>query len=352
MPPLPLVPVPTVARLVDRSPELVPWELLAAMVPPPRFAEVSFATFRPAADQPTQAAAVEALGVFVADIERSGAERKASWWQRARPAEQGLPGRYLDGGFGVGKTHLLASLWRAATGPKRFCTFVELTHFVGALGFAEAVEALSGSRLLCIDEFELDDPGDTVLISTLLATLTDRGVSLAVTSNTLPDRLGQGRFAAADFRREIQALSSRFEVIRIDGDDYRHRGFPGAPIPLSNAELDAIARHTAEALFDDFDQVLVHLSQVHPSRYGALLEGATSVFWRDVHPIEDQATALRMVVLVDRLYDRGLAVASSGVPLDELFMPDLLLGGYRMKYFRALSRLVSLTRSEPISSPD
>jgi cell division protein ZapE len=48
---------------------------------------------------------------------------------------------------------------------------VEYTNLVGALGFRAAVDSLSGSRLVCIDEFELDDPGDTVLMSTLLGEL-------------------------------------------------------------------------------------------------------------------------------------------------------------------------------------
>ena len=49
-------------------------------------------------------------------------------------APAGPMGLYLDGGFGVGKTHLLASTWHAAPGPKAYGTFVELTHLVGALG--------------------------------------------------------------------------------------------------------------------------------------------------------------------------------------------------------------------------
>jgi Predicted ATPase len=59
---------------------------------------------------------------------------------------------YLDGGFGVGKTHLLAALWFAAPGPKAYGTFVEYTNLVGAMGFAATVEALSTRRLVCIDE--------------------------------------------------------------------------------------------------------------------------------------------------------------------------------------------------------
>ena len=69
-------------------------------------------------------------------------------------------------------------------------TFVEYTNLVGALGFLPTVEALATRRLVCIDEFELDDPGDTVLMSRLLRELADRGVALAATSNTLPGSLG------------------------------------------------------------------------------------------------------------------------------------------------------------------
>ena len=340
-----------VARLVDRFPELAPRQLLAAMVPPPRFANVSFESYRPAASEPTQAAAVAGLVAFVERIDRPEQERRASWWRREPMPPEGRPGVYLDGGFGVGKTHLLASLWHTALEPKLFCTFVELTHFVGALGFAEAVTLMSDCRLVCIDEFELDDPGDTVLVSSLLTRLTEHGVNLAATSNTLPDRLGEGRFAAEDFLREIQTLSSRFDVLRVVGDDYRHRGLPATPTPMSTSQLETLARGTGGAMLDDFAELLTHLSQIHPSRYGALLEGAEAVLWRNVHSIDDQAAALRLVVLVDRLYDRSIPVAASGVPLDEVFTSELLQGGYRKKYFRAISRLVALTRSEPIPSP-
>ena len=63
-----------------------------------------------------------------------------------------------------------------------------------------------------------------------------------------------------------------------------------------------------------------------------------------VAPVTDQAAALRLVVLADRLYDRDVPVVSSGVPLDQVFAEDMLRGGYRKKYFRAISRLVALAR--------
>ncbi|HEX5018756.1 MAG TPA: cell division protein ZapE [Actinomycetes bacterium] len=332
------------ARLVDRDPVVEAEALVAGLVPPPLFAGVSFDSFRPDASEPSQAAAIAALQVFAERLTRPG--QAARWWRRAPAPPEGRPGVYLDGGFGVGKTHLLASLWHVAPAPKAFATFVELTNAVGALGFDEAVKRLSRCRLLCVDEFELDDPGDTVLMSTLLTRLSEAGVHLAATSNTLPDRLGEERFAAADFLREIQALASQFDVIRIEGADFRHRGAPVVPAPVSESVVVEAVERAQRATLDDFDQLLDHLATVHPSRYGALVDEVDLVGWRNVRPIDDQAVALRFVVLVDRLYDRDVTLVASGHALDELFPEEMLRGGYRKKYFRALSRLLALAEPQ------
>jgi cell division protein ZapE len=335
--------------LAQRHPHLDAERLLAELVPPPRFDTVRFSTYVPDSAQPSQAAAVRTLETFAQALSTPDPAAGRKKWFRREPAAPAAPGGvYLDGGYGVGKTHLLASLWHATDAPrerKAFGTFVELTNLAGALGFRQAVEALSGHRLVCIDEFELDDPGDTVLVSTLLGRLADAGVRLAATSNTLPGRLGEGRFAAADFMREIQGLSARFTSLRIDGEDYRHRGLPEAPAPYSDAEVGAVAaRLGGSASLDGFEGLLAHLAAVHPSRYGALLDGVGAVCLTGVVPVADQSTALRLVVLADRMYDRELPVVASGLPFDRIFSEEMLNGGYRKKYLRAVSRLVALAR--------
>ena len=334
----------SVKRLVDRRPEVSPDDLVAGLRPPPRFADVRFSTYRPDPQQPTQRSAVEVLEAFATTV----APAPRTFFGRAKEPS-GRPGVYLDGGFGVGKTHLLASLWHAAeVAPpeKAYATFVELTSLVGALGFATTVQTLAGHRLLCIDEFELDDPGDTVLVSTLLSRLVEGGTRIAATSNTLPGQLGEGRFAAQDFLREIQGLSARFTSVRVDGEDYRHRGLPAAPEPWTPAALADLAGARPDATLDGFDALLAHLGTLHPSRYAALLSGIRLVALDGVHPVPDQAAALRVVALADRLYDRDVAVASSGVPLDQLFSEEMLHGGYRKKYLRAVSRLTALSRQD------
>lgn len=334
--------------LCAREPRVPPERLVAEMVPPPRFDSVRFGTYVPDPAQPSQTEAVSVLSAFAASLgEAPEASGRRRWFARKPQAPAAPRGVYLDGGYGVGKTHLLASLWHAtpaAPEAKAFGTFVELTNLVGALGFQETVRTLSGHRLLCIDEFELDDPGDTVLVSSLLGRLVEAGVALAATSNTLPGKLGEGRFAAVDFLREIQGLSAHFRPLRIDGQDYRHRGLPEAPAPFAEERVTRAAYATPGASLDAFPELLGHLARVHPSRYGALTEGLSVVCLTGVGPVPDQSTALRLVVLADRLYDREVPVLASGLPFDRLFSEEMLNGGYRKKYFRAISRLTALAR--------
>lgn len=130
----------------------------------------------------------------------------------------------------------------------------------------------------------------------------------------------------------------------MDGPDYRHRGFSDPPRPLASDEVRRRATATPGSTIDDFSGLIDHLATLHPARYGALVDGVTAVHLVDVTPAPDQNIALRLVVLADRLYDREIPVVSSGVSLDALFGEDMLAGGYRKKYRRAISRLIALSR--------
>jgi cell division protein ZapE len=331
-------------HLVDRRPSVSPERLVAQLLPPPTFTGVSFDNYFPDPAQPSQAAALAACREFgdVAVGRRKGKKRLLG----KRSVLPGA-GMYLDGGFGVGKTHLLASLYFALpedpSHPKAFATFGELTQLAGVFGFVECIDLLANYVMVCIDEFELDDPGNTVLVSRLLSELVARGVSVAATSNTLPEQLGEGRFAAEDFLREINTLAVIFTTLRIDGPDYRHRDLPPAPAPLSGDEVIARAENTDGATLDDFDALCAHLATMHPSRYLTLIEGVRAVFLTGVHPVDDQNVALRLVSLTDRLYDAGIPVVASGTKLDSIFSDEMLAGGFRKKYLRATSRLIALT---------
>ena len=328
-------------HLIDRHPTLTGQQIVEHLVPPRQFTDATVESYRPDHDYPSQAEAVSAVHTFTAAWQPSG-----GLFSRRKSSET-LPGLYLDGGFGVGKTHLLAALWHAAPGRKYFGTFIEYTALVGALGYAQGVALLKGASLVCIDEFELDDPGDTRLMSRLLSELVASGSRIAATSNTPPNALGEGRFAAQDFLREIDALAARFTTIRIDGLDYRRRDVEGHAVALGESELlAAVANFSGVVTLDRFDDAVRHLSTVHPSKYVRLVDGLDAVGLTDVRVLTSQTDALRLVAFVDRLYDAQIPVIASGVPLDQVFAEDMLAGGYRKKYLRAVSRLIALTSDE------
>lgn len=335
-----------VVQLTDRSPQVSGAEMVAALVPPPQFADASFDSYRTDDAYPSQQDAKDALVAFAL----GGAEApRRGLFRRAPKVAERKPGMYLDGGFGVGKTHLLASIYHAMPARRKyFGSFIEYTALVGALGYQKTVELFRGADLLCIDEFELDDPGDTMVMTRLLAELVKSGTKLAATSNTPPNALGEGRFAAQDFLREISAMSYSFETLRIDGVDYRQRAVDGHAVSLEPAAYDvAIAEAAASGLVsdDDFTALVRHLAAVHPSRYLRLLDGLTTIGLRDVHVLTDQSAALRLVAFVDRAYDAQIPIRATGVPLHEVFGDEMLAGGYRKKYLRAVSRLIALTHA-------
>lgn len=338
----------TTDQLSDENHDASVSEMLTSMVPPPRFSRVTLSNYEPNPSFPSQSRGKEEVERF-ADSVNSIPKVPPTLLGRLSNklhaiALEPARGLYLDGGYGVGKTHLLAGLFTRVDGGKAYFTFADLTYFVGYLGFVRARQALGGLEFLAIDEFELDDPGDTVLISNLCDQLASGGVSLAVTSNTLPEKLGEGRFSASDFLRETQRLSRRFEVITLDGPDYRRRSFDFEISPMNENELPIWVQEEGGVL-QSFTGLEGLLRETHPARYRSLLQGVTNLGLSDVCTIRDQEFALRFVAFVDRMYDEEIVIRYSGCKLREIFSQSYLEGGYRKKYGRALSRLASLLGS-------
>lgn len=316
------------------NPEINAESILASMIPPPEFSKARASNYLPDNRFPSQQIALKATTDYISEL----TPRKLSFGRRSDS-----PGIYFDGGFGVGKTHLLASIWHGAPGPKLFGSFLEYTSAIGFLGFSTAVQLMAKFRLICIDEFELDDPGDTMIMSRLLKELSAVGVKFAATSNTPPNALGEGRFAAADFQREIQGLGRQFQIVTIDGEDFRHRDPEKHADVLAEPELISWVENV-NAHLDRFSKLLVHLASLHPTRYRPLLQGVTAIGLTDVEQMTNQLDALRFVSFVDRAYELQIPIRSSGrVPVTDIFTFEMLHGAYRKKYLRCVSRLAALT---------
>jgi cell division protein ZapE len=329
----------TICSLVEIQPNPTLGEVLDQLVPPREFTKARFENYLPNPGFPSQASALASARAFV----KPGVI-KSLFSKGKAPAYSGI---YLDGGFGVGKTHLLAAIWHEFSGKKAFGSFLAYTSLIGLLGFADALKHLSQYQLICIDEFELDDPGDTMLMSRLLSELGSKGIRFAATSNTPPNALGEGRFAARDFAREISAMADRFQIVSVDGDDYRHRPIDGHTASLTDSELEQLITDSLamgqKIARDDFAKLLSHLAKVHPSKYLKLIESIDVLVLTSASKLTDQSAALRFVSFVDRLYESRVALASTGLGLTEVFSDEYLSGGYRKKYLRAISRIGSLT---------
>lgn len=311
----------------------------------PRFRDATFDSYQPDVEFPSQQAALERLRHAIAEVNRADDRRGLLARWRRNGSETSWTGLYLDGRFGVGKTHLLAAAYHAASVPRAYLSFQELTYAVGALGMAGALDLFSQARLVCLDEFELDDPGNTMLATSFVRGVIERGTRLIVTSNTLPGELGRGRFSTDEFQREIGALAASFESVRIDGEDYRHRHFDNEENLPRILPADVIVQRW-DAI--RWAELTTHLAQLPPLAYPSVIASLDTLAVVGVDAVRDQDSALRFVHFIDKAYDRSLSlVASTECRLDELFPPSYGFGGFERKFLRCRSRLYEML-SQPL----
>ena len=308
--------------------------------PPPRFGETSFAGYKP--QHPSQKEASKKTQAFVQEVTKSEPTSFRWPWQDQKVAEG--RGLYLDGGFGTGKTHLLAAAYHACEAERKaYMSFQELVYVIGAQGMAQAKENLSYD-LFCVDEFELDDPGNTLIVKTFLSHAFAQGSYVMTTSNTPPEAQGQGRFNASDFKREIQSIAERFDAVLLEGPDYRQRDYLAE---LLSEEVLEKRLETEDApspkVHLDWRDLLTLLSEHHPIRYSDLLDQIGTLYLSGIRTLPEQNDALRFVHFIDKLYDLKVGFRGAGeVALEDLFSDAYRRGAYAKKHYRCLSRLSEL----------
>ena len=244
----------------------------------------------------------------------------------------------------MGKTHLLAAAYTACPAEEKlYCSFSELVHVVGVLGGVKAKAQLGHAELYCVDEFELDDPGNTLIIKSFLAYVFEQGGKVITTSNTPPEAQGQGRFNADDFKREIQSIAERFEMLRLEGPDYRKREKTAALLSSDDLETLRQTEPVADKVHATWTELFEVLADTHPVRYEGLLEPVGTLYVEGAQPITDQNDALRFVHFIDKLYNLKVGLRLSGeIVLEKLFDPSYAGGAYAKKHDRCLSRISEL----------
>jgi cell division protein ZapE len=294
-------------------------------------------------------------------------------------------GLYMWGGVGRGKTFLMDAFYACLPYHRKrrihFHNFMaEVHHEMKALAgnddplIALADKIAKSTRLLCLDEFHVDDIADAMILGRLVASLFERGVVLITTSNFPPDGLYPHGLQRQNFMPAIELLKRELKILKIDsGNDYRLQGMTREPlfIVASDVESDKAGEVRMNALFELIAGGSQH-NEPHVeilSRLIPVKEIAHTVVWFDFKELcggahaqpeyleiahrfptvflsnipqmaaEHAAEAKRFTWLIDVLYDNNVRlVASATAKLENLYADGMASG----ESLRTISRLTEM----------
>lgn len=144
-------------------------------------------------------------------------------------------GLYFWGGVGRGKSFLMDVFYACVPYRRKrrihFHNFMaEVHHELKVLAgekdplIALADKIAKATRLLCFDEFHVNDIADAMILGRLLEAMFERGVVLMTTSNYPPDGLYPDGLQRQKFLPTINLLKRELRVLNVDGgNDYRLR---------------------------------------------------------------------------------------------------------------------------------
>ena len=326
-----------------------------------------------------------------AERETASRGRFARWLKRWRRRPQPLvPGLYLWGGVGRGKTWLMDSFYECLPFERKlrlhFHRFMQRVHnelkrLQGHPSpLLEIADRLAAeARVVCFDEFFVSDITDAMILGGLLEALFQRGVTLVATSNVAPADLYENGLQRQRFLPAIANLQRHTRVLNMEvGTDYRLRALeqgeqyywpldagaeqhlqrcferlapePGQP----RAQLEINGRNLRSRYLAD-DVVWFEFGELCDSPrsqndyielariYHAVLLGNVPQLGSDT---EDQAR--RLVSLVDEFYDHNVKLLiSAAVPLGKLYSG----GGLDALFERTRSRLREMQSHQYLARP-
>lgn len=294
-------------------------------------------------------------------------------------------GLYLWGGVGRGKTFLMDAFYACLPYRRKsrihFHNFMADVHHELKLlaGERDPLIALADNiakhtRVLCLDEFHVDDIADAMILGRLVAAMLERGVVLLTTSNYPPDGLYPHGLQRQNFLPAIELLKRRLKVLNVDGGhDYRLRAMVREPMFLvaDDAGGEAANEVRMDVLFEKIAagmRRIEHYIEI-PGRLIPVRKATRTAVWFDfvelcggAHAQEDyleiahryptlflsripqmtaeQASeARRFTWLVDVLYDNNVRlVASSAAIPGELCSGAMAFG----EFSRTASRLMEM----------
>ena len=302
---------------------------------------------------------------------------------------QPLPGLYLWGGVGRGKTYVMD--WFVDELPWSGKRRVHFHHFMrevhealaGLPKQANPLELVAdqlcrGLRVLCLDELVVEDITDAMILHGLLRALFERGVTLVTTSNTAPDALYANGLQRQSFVPAIELLKTHTRVFELDaGTDYRLRtleqagvyfltsdprtpeglegyfrqltgghAVPARAIEVNHRTIPVVKLGKDVAWFDfralcDTPRATADYIEIAREFHTVLLSGVP------VLRAKYHSAARRFLHLVDEFYDRRVKlVLSAEAPVDGLYAGGL----HNFPFERLQSRLTEMQSHDYLGS--
>jgi cell division protein ZapE len=241
-----------------------------------------------------------------------------------------------------------------------------------------AEELAAHCRVLCLDEFLVNDIGDAMILANLLQALFERGVALVTTSNTAPANLYRDGLQRARFLPAIALIEQHCHVVEMASSrDWRLRALAQASVyhypPGAEAHraLERIFANQASGEVREGGSVHVNGRDI------ALCKRADNILWFDFpalcegpravadyielakagpavivanvpqFTVYSEDAARRFVQLVDEFYDRRVKlVLSAAAPITELYDGERL----RAEFGRTESRLIEMQSEDYLAS--
>jgi len=298
-------------------------------------------------------------------------------------------GVYLWGGVGRGKSFLMDSFYLCVPLVKK--RRVHFHHFMRDVH--QALDDVKGEedplllvakdigskyRLICFDEFHVNDIADAMILGRLLEHLFDNRVMLCMTSNYHPDLLWKDGLQRAKFLPAIELIKAHLDVVNVDaGIDYRRRVLETARIYHT-----PIGPETGAALSADFDRIAEVEDEHQPldveGREIRYLRRAGGIVWFDFQDLcggprsytdyvdlarrfhtivlsgvpemgpRQASEARRFTWLIDVMYDaRVKMIMSAAVPADKLYTQ----GALAHEFARTVSRIDEMQTLDYLRQP-
>lgn len=290
-------------------------------------------------------------------------------------------GLYLWGSVGIGKTYLM-DLFFSSLPMKhklrlhfhRFMAVVhqQLTNLAGKKDPLQHVAShfAQRARIICFDEFYVDNIADAMLLGRLLQALFDRGVCMVMTSNQAPEALypnglqRQGfiptiallkrhmqvehMLSSHDYRVASAGLPRNYaieldrqsddEMMRIFNQVAQGKGMAKATLIIAQRPIEAIYL-AAQVVWFDFNQIC-HVPRSQ-NDYLAIAKRFNTVLISHVPQIgsNENNKISYLINLVDIFYDEGVElILSSKVELAKIYTTGSKLSEFQ----RTLSRLTEM----------